>query len=36
VAAFVALLSLWARREISVEQTVLFGEIEFHALQSSE
>ncbi|MGH6912298.1 MAG: segregation and condensation protein A [Geminicoccales bacterium] len=36
VAAFVALLTLWSRREVSVEQTGLFGEIEFHAPRSGD
>lgn len=36
VAAFVALLSLWSQREISVEQAGLFGEIEFHASRSGD
>lgn len=31
VAGFVALLTLWARRELEVSQDGIFGEIEFHA-----
>lgn len=36
VAAFVALLTLWSRREVSVEQARPFGEIEFHAPHSGD
>ncbi|MEZ4520455.1 MAG: hypothetical protein R3A46_02265 [Thermomicrobiales bacterium] len=36
VAGFVALLSLWARRELDVSQDEMFGEIEFQASTASE